>query len=121
MKRKNQFSRHVYLHNIWALKVVRWEYLQFELVWNVIGTSLRLVLIIDQVGNHIGLPDVDQETISDNYGSLQLRKGTISFSKVTDFVLSVQQIKLNVKLSALMIVAASHHGIDGARLLFAGI
>ena len=103
-----------YLHNIWVLKVVRREYLQLELVrdMTLVHAALRIILIWYQVGDNIGLANIDQKAISDNYGTLELGKSSVAFSEVPYSVLSVQRIELNVKLSALVIVASTHHRIN---------
>jgi len=56
-------------NNVWTFKVVWREDFELQLVWNValVGTALRLVLVVDQVGYHVGLTDVNEETVSDYY------------------------------------------------------
>ena len=102
----------IYLHDIWTLKVVWWEYLQFELVWNVsLCTILRLILIIDQIWNYIRFSNVYKEAIPYDNWPLQFSKGTISLTQITDFVQSVKWVELNIKLPTLMVVSTTHHWI----------
>ena len=80
-----------YLHNVWTLKVVWWENLQLQFVWNMpmIRTALRFILIVYKVGDDIRLAYVDQKAVADDYRSLQLGKCSITFSKISNFVLAV--------------------------------
>jgi hypothetical protein len=77
-------------------------------------------LIINQVRNNVGFSNVDQKTVSNDNGPLQLGKGSIAFAQVLDFVLPVKWITLNEKLTSLVVVAATHHWVHGW-LIFAGI
>ena len=78
----------------------------------LIRASLRLILIVNQVRNHIRLANIDQEAVPYDDGSLELSECTVAFPEVSNFVESVQRIELNVKLTALVVVAAAHHRID---------
>lgn len=106
----------VYLHNVWVLKIVRWEDLQLELVRDVVASSSALrvfvvVLVVDEVSHHIGLSDVYQERVSDNDGALQLGERTVSLAQVSDLVLSVDRFELDVKLATLVVVASTAHQV----------
>lgn len=87
----------------------------------MIRTALRFILIVYKVGDNIRLAYVDQKAVADDYRSLQLGKCSIPFSKISNFVLTIQQVKLNIKLPSLMIIAAAHHWINRRWLLLAGI
>ena len=78
---------------------------------------LRLILIIDQIWNNIGFADIDQKAVSYNDRPLQFSKGTVSFSQVTNFIEPIQWIELNIELSTLMVISATHHWIYGWLLL----
>lgn len=81
---------------------------------------LGFILIAYQIRNDIGLSNIYKEAISDYYGSVKFGEGTIAFSKVLNFVLSVDRIELDVKLPSLMIISSSHHGVHW-RLFFARV
>ena len=81
-----------------------------SLAWWVLGVFI-VVLIINQVRNNVGFSDVDQKTVSDDNGPLQLGKGSIAFAQVLDFVLPVKWITLDEKLTTLVVVAATHHWV----------
>ena len=84
------------------------------------GTSLRswvlrifvLVLIVYQVGDNVGFTDIYQEAVPDDYRSLKLSESPVSLPEVLDFVLSVEGIALDKELTALVVVAATHHWVD---------
>jgi len=115
--RKEKFGEN--LHNIWVLKVVWWEDLELQFERNV-GTSLRswvlrifvLVLIVYQVGDNVGFTDIYQEGVPDDYRSLKLSESPVSLPEVLDFVLSVEGVALDKELTALVVVAATHHWVD---------
>ena len=71
-----------YLHYIWAFEVIWRENLQFKLVWNMalISASLGLVLIVNQVRNHIRLSNIDQEAVPYDDGSLELSECAVSLA-----------------------------------------
>jgi hypothetical protein len=50
---------------------------------------LVLILIVYQVRDNVGLSDVYQKRVSDDYGALELRKSTVAFTKIFDFILSI--------------------------------
>ena len=113
-----------YLHNVWVLKVVWWEDLELEFEWDM-RASLRpwilrifvLVLIVYQVWDNVGLADIDQEGVSDDYGALKFGKSTVSFSQIFDFILSIQRITLDEELTTLVVVATAHHRVDWRHIL----
>ena len=72
---------------------------------------LVLILIVYQVRDNVGLSDVYQKRVSDDYRALELRKSTVAFTKIFDFILSVKRVTLNVKLATLVIIASAHHGV----------
>lgn len=78
----------------------------------MVRTILRLVLVVDQVRNHVGFTDVDKEAISDDDMTLQFGEGTIAFTEVTDLVEAVEWIELDIKLPTLVIVSTAHHRVD---------
>jgi hypothetical protein len=51
---------------------------------------------------------------------MKLCKCSITFSKIFNLILSINRIKLNIKLSSLMIISSTHHRIHW-RLFFACI
>lgn len=55
----------------------------------VVCATLRLILVVYQVRYDVGLANIDQEAITNNNGALQLRKSSVSFAEVADFVLTV--------------------------------
>lgn len=76
-----------------------------------------LVLIVYQVWDNVGLADIDQEWVSDDYGALKLGKSTVSFSQIFDFILSIQRITLDEELTPLMVVSSAHHRVDWRHIL----
>tara|TARA_B110000285_G_scaffold169177_1_gene189260 strand:+ start:151 stop:510 length:360 start_codon:yes stop_codon:yes gene_type:complete len=85
-----------YLHNIWVLKVVWWEDLELQFEWDVraplrsrVLRILVLILIVYQVRDNVGLSDVYQKRVSDDYGALELCESTVAFPEIFDFILSV--------------------------------
>lgn len=55
----------------------------------MVCATLRLILVVYQVRYDVGLANIDQEAITNNNGALQLRKSSVSFAEVADFVLTV--------------------------------
>jgi len=106
-------------NNIWVLKVVWWEDLELQFEWDVraplrsrVLRILVLILIVYQVGDNVGLSDVYQKRVSDDYGALELCESTVAFPEIFDFILSVQWVALDEELAALVVVAAAHHRVD---------
>lgn len=68
-------------------------------------------LVADQVWDDIGFSDVAKEAVSDDDGALKFGESSVAFSQISDFVLSVERIELDVKLPSLVVVTASKHRI----------
>lgn len=79
-----------------------------------------IILITDEVWNNIGLSNIDQKTVSNDNRALQFCKGSIPLSQILYFVLSIEWVALNEKLSALVVVTAAHHRVHW-RLVFARV
>lgn len=124
----SKVSLNFYLHDVGVLKVVWWEDLQLKLVGDVLTVNgrslalLRVLLVVDQVGDHVALADVDQETVSDDDGTVQLGKGAIALAQVLDLVLAVDRVELDEELSSLVVVGrATHHGVHARLLVLARV
>ena len=116
--------------NVRILQIIWWEDFQLELVGNVRASLtwlLRIFIVIarlvtDQVWDDVGFSDVAEEAVSNNDGALKFGESTIAFSQISDFVLSVKRIELDIKLPSLVVVTASKHRICRWLLYFlAGI
>lgn len=109
-----------YLHNVGVFKIVGREDLEFQLEWHLSFVVIRifiLVLVVDQVCDYVGLTYVDQETVSDDDGALELGEGTVTFAQVADFVNFGKCVKHYVKLTTLVTVTTAHHWVDRRLLL----
>lgn len=84
---------------------------------SLVGTALRLVLVIDQIRNDVGLADVNQEAVADDDGSLELSEGTVALTEIPYLVEAVEWVELDVKLASLVVVSSAHHGVDRWLLL----
>lgn len=86
------------------------------LVLFVVLVILRVFLIFVhwlEISDNVRFSDVYQKAVSEFDLSLKFGEGSVTFSQVSDFVLKVHWIKLNVKLSSLMSAARStHHRVD---------
>ena len=105
--------------NVGVLQIIWWEDFQLQLVRNVRASLtwlLRIFIVIarlvtDQVWDDVGFSDVAEEAVSNNDRALKFGESTIAFSQISDFVLSVKRIELDIKLPSLVVVTASEHRI----------
>lgn len=105
--------------NVGVLQIIWWEDFQLQLVGNVRASLTWLLgifiviarLVTDQVWDDVGFSDVAEEAVSNNDGALKFGESTIAFSQISDFVLSVERIELDIKLPSLVVVPASKHRI----------
>jgi len=119
------FQIEVNLHDVWVFKIIWREDLQLKFIWNrpsihVVGI-LVVILVADEISNDIWLSDVNQEAVANDNWTLQLCEGAISFTEISDFVLTVHRLKLDVELATLMVVAASHHRVNWRLQIFTGV
>lgn len=73
---------------------------------------IKFILVADQIRHNIRFTYIDQKTVSNYYRPLKLGKCSISFSKISNFILSLEWIELNIKLSSLVVIATAHHWVD---------
>ena len=122
--KKGEKIKEKYLHYVRVFKVVGRENLQFKLVWYGVvflaGVVLRFFhffLVVDQVGDYIRLSNINKETITYNNRSRKFGESSIALAEVSDLILSIDWVELNVELSARMIGASAHHWINRRLIL----
>lgn len=74
-------------------------------------------LVVDQVGDYIWLSDIDKETITYNNRTRKFSESSIALAEVSDLILSIDWVELNVELSARMVGATAHHWINRRLIL----
>ena len=75
------------------------------------------LVIADKVRYNVWFTDVNQKTVSYYDWTLQFSKSTITFAQIPNFIKSINWVKLDVKLSSLVIVTTTHHWVSWWHLL----